>query len=75
MIPGQQAIPVPEPDPKAEVCAWCGEPATSMLELEPAQHTWRKKPDGKKVKLVKRSALEAPVCLHHYRTLKRSEAA
>jgi hypothetical protein len=74
-IPGQQVIPVPVSPPEEETCAWCGERATHTLELEPAQYTWRKKSDGKRVKLTKRRALEVPTCRRHYQTLERSKAA
>lgn len=73
-IPGQQEIPVPAAQSGCTVCAWCGERAVTSIELEPAQYTYRKKSDGKRVKrvkLIKRHAIEVPVCLHHFRTLER----
>jgi hypothetical protein len=75
MLDGQQSIHVPEVPPPARTCAWCSAPASTTLEIEPAKHTFRRGPKGERVKLVKRSAIEAPVCAHHFRTLERSEAA
>lgn len=46
---------------------------TTEIELEPVQYTYRKGPDGKKLKLVKRSALMGSVCADHYSSLRRVE--
>lgn len=67
----QEALPVDDRPGRAEQCGWCGQPATTEIELEPAQYTHRKGPDGKKLKLVKRSPLMAPVCTEHYLSLGR----
>ena len=71
----QEQIPVEDVEPDRSICAWCGEPASTTLELEPVSYTHRKGPDGKKVKLVKKHAIVRPVCLRHYKTLQRSEDA
>jgi hypothetical protein len=70
----QQTIPVPEIQNRPRFCAWCGEPATTAIELEPAQHTFKQGPDGKRVKLIKRHAIEAPVCAFHFSNLERGAA-
>lgn len=57
---GQTAIPVPQGPTALGVCRWCGEPATELLEIEPA-----KMGTSKGQRVLKRPALEAPVCKEH----------
>lgn len=64
----QAAIPLPQgPDP-LPACAWCGEPALSRIEVAPPQFTHKRG-----IKLLKRRAIEAPVCATHAQTIQRTE--
>jgi hypothetical protein len=72
MLEGQQATHVPETPAPVRTCAWCDGHASTTLEVEPAKHTFKRGPNGERVKLIKRAAIEVPVCQHHFRTLERS---
>lgn len=63
---GQTSIPVPPPRTVLGACRWCGEPATEMLEIEPARMGTA---NGQRV--LKRPALEVPVCRAHAGILAR----
>lgn len=59
------------------VCAWCGEPATDIIEIQPARFKQTKQVDpetGKHVRVMRKRAILAKVCEHHRKTLKLKES-
>lgn len=56
-------------------CEWCGQPASTTLELEPAVWGQEASPSGKKIKIMRKRAIVAAVCPEHYSNLERSEKA
>lgn len=66
VVKGQTSIPVTYERPALGDCRWCDEPAVEMLVIEPA-----KMGTSKGQKILKKPALEAPVCREHAGILDR----
>ena len=70
----QTAIPIPNPQEEREqpkYCAWCGEPATCKVQIEPERYKMVAGSGGRKERVVARRAIEADACSAHRAMVER----
>lgn len=63
----QTTIPVPEVSAMQKTCAWCDQPATKELVLEPSRYGTA----ANGARVLRRHPLTAPVCARHAESLER----
>lgn len=52
-----------------KICAWCGEPATEEIVLEPDRYGFHNHL-GQKIRYLRKRAVIAQACAVHYKSLK-----
>jgi hypothetical protein len=73
----QTSLPPEIPEGAPRICAWCGAPSVGFITLEPARYSMTKPArydeNGKRLRDLKKRAIVAQVCGHHYKTLKLND--
>lgn len=68
----QTSLPSEIPEDAPRICAWCGEPSTGYITLEPARYKFSKQVDenGKRIRYLTKRAIVAQACSYHLKNLK-----